>query len=254
MIVLLSPSKTLDFESKPLTKSFTQPVMLKDSELLINELRKYSPEKLAKLMDLSDKLAHLNYDRYQVFNTPFSLDNARQALLAFKGDVYDPLALESYSKADFDFAQHHIRILSGLYGLLRPLDLMQPYRLEMGTTLNNKRGKNLYKFWGKTITDEINKSLKADKNKMVINLASVEYFHSVQPESLEAPLLNIVFKEKQKGGLKIIGLFAKKARGMMTNFIIKNHIDKPESLKDFDEEGYVFQPSLSNSSQWLFTR
>lgn len=254
MIVLLSPSKTLDFESPLYTNVSTQPEMLEDSLLLIKELRKYSPEKIASLMDISDKLAHLNYSRYQSFELPFTPQNARAALLAFKGDVYEPLALESYNKADFTFAQKHVRILSGLYGLLKPLDLMQPYRLEMGTSLKNARGKDLYGFWGERITDAINQSLKNVKNKMVINLASVEYFHAVKPDKLNGALLTIAFKERQKGALKVIGLFAKKARGMMTNYMIKHKIEKPEGLKDFREEGYVFEKTLSNDGQWVFAR
>ena len=205
-------------------------------------------------MDLSDKLAHLNYDRYQTFSTPFTPDNARQALLAFKGDVYAPMEVASYTKKQFEFAQAHLRILSGLYGLLKPLDLMQPYRLEMGTSLPNSRGKNLYEFWEKRIAKAINNDLKNHKNKIVINLASVEYFHSVKPELLDGTLLTIAFKEKHKGGLKVIGLFAKKARGMMANFIIKNGIYDSAELKGFTQDGYSYQRTLSNEQEWVFTR
>ncbi len=256
MIVLLSPSKTLDYDTLAVTKLHSQPDMLNDSLLLIKTLKKYSPAKIATLMDLSDKLAHLNYDRYQTFSAPFTPDNARQALLAFKGDVYAPMEVASYTKKQFEFAQAHLRILSGLYGLLKPLDLMQPYRLEMGTSLPNPRGKDLYKFWGNRITKAINNTIKDHKIKTVINLASVEYFHSVKPELLDGKLLTIAFKEKekQKSGLKVIGLFAKKARGMMANFIIKNGIDDSAELKAFTQDGYSYQRTLSNEQEWVFTR
>jgi len=254
MLLLLSPSKKLDFDHAPLLKLHSQPEMLKESLVLIKELQKYTPKKIAKLMDLSDKLAELNTHRYQQFQTPFTLENARQALTAFKGDVYAPMKVESYSKADFEFAQEHVRVLSGLYGLLKPLDLIQPYRLEMGTALPTKRGKNLYDFWGTAITDAINKALKAHKNRQIINLASVEYFQAVKPELLSAPLLNIVFKEKHKGALKIIGLFAKKARGMMADFIIKNRVDSTKEIQNFAAGGYRFEKSLSNSQDWVFIR
>ena len=254
MILLLSPSKTLDFTTASPVETYSQPEMLKESAILIKELCTYSPKKIAKLMGISDKLAQLNADRYQAFKTPFTPANAKQALAAFKGDVYAPMNIASYSKADFDFAQDHVRILSGLYGLLKPLDLIQPYRLEMGTTLPNKRGKNLYDFWGKSITDAVNNTIENHKNKIVINLASVEYFHSIKPNTLQAPLLNITFKEKHKGGLKIIGLFAKKARGMMADFVIKNRIDAVKDIMQFNQSGYSFEKSLSDEQEWVFVR
>ena len=254
MLTLLSPSKTLDFDTPLSTKAHSQPEMLKEAALLIKALRQYTPKKLGSLMGISDKLAQLNYERYQNFSTPFTPDNAKAALLAFKGDVYEPMEAESYSKTDFDFAQNHLRILSGLYGLLKPLDLIQPYRLEMGTNLPNPRGKNLYEFWGSSITDTLNKSIKPHKNKWVINLASMEYFQSIKPELLTANLLTIQFKDKHKGSLKIIGLFAKKARGMMANFIIKNQFDSPKDLQSFYENGYRFEKALSNDTEWVFVR
>jgi len=254
MIIILSPSKTLDFQTSTLTKIHTSPAFLKESSILIKQLRKYSPKKIATLMGISEKLALLNVQRYKDFSPPFTMDNARQALLAFKGDVYTPMQVESYSKDDLAFAQNHLRILSGLYGVLRPLDLIQPYRLEMGISLPNPRGKNLYDFWNERITQALNNDIKNHKNKSVINIASVEYFHSVKPDLLEGKLLTVVFKEKQKGSLKIIGLFAKKARGMMANFVIKNGIDKPDGIKSFNEAGYGFQPSLSGDKEWVFIR
>jgi cytoplasmic iron level regulating protein YaaA (DUF328/UPF0246 family) len=254
MMLVLSPSKTLDYETPVKLATHTQPDMLAESQALIKELRKYTPQKLSELMDISDKLASLNVQRYKDFAMPFTQKNARQAILAFKGDVYDGIDVEHYGKEDFAFAQEHVRILSGLYGLLKPLDLMQPYRLEMGTSLKNPRGKDLYAFWGDRITRSINEALAKHKNKLLINLASEEYAKAIQPKALEIPLLNIVFKENQKGTLKIIGLFAKKARGMMANYIIKNQIDNSAALKKFKESGYGFEPSLSDENHYVFVR
>jgi len=251
MILVLSPSKTLDFETRPRIATHTMPDMLKESRTLIKELRGYTPKKLSALMDISDKLAALNVQRYKDFATPFTPANARQALLAFKGDVYGPIEVDSYSKDDFAFAQKHMRILSGLYGLLRPLDLIQPYRLEMGTRLKNPKGRDLYSFWGEGITQALN---EANKSKVLVNLASEEYFKAVKPAQLDGRLINIIFKENQKGKLKIIGLFAKKARGMMANYIVKNRVVDEEELKHFKAGGYQFQPALSNAMDWVFVR
>ncbi|MDX1974093.1 MAG: peroxide stress protein YaaA [Rickettsiales bacterium] len=254
MILLLSPSKTLDFESIIACKHHTIPERLKDSAELIKTLRGYSPAQLSKLMDISDKLAALNVQRYQDFSTPFTTKNARQAILAFKGDVYEGIEVERYKQADFDFAQKHLRILSGLYGLLKPLDLMQPYRLEMGTRLPTKRGKDLYQFWGASLTDRLNAELKGEKQPLLVNLASEEYFKAVQPKLLQAPLLHITFKESQKGKLKVVGLFAKKARGLMANYIIRQRITHPTALQQFDESGYQFEKSHSSDHEWVFIR
>jgi cytoplasmic iron level regulating protein YaaA (DUF328/UPF0246 family) len=253
MILVLSPSKTLDEKSWPLAEH-TQPDMLDDSQLLVNALKKYTPAKLQALMDISEKLATLNVQRYKDFSLPFTRDNAKQALLMFKGDVYEGMDVAHYGKADFAFAQKHLRILSGLYGLLRPLDLMQPYRLEMGTRLASKRGKDLYQFWGARITDAINAAAAGHAHPVLINLASEEYFKAVQPGALAMPVINVIFKENQKGKLKIIGLFAKRARGLMADYIIKKRIENPKDIKKFSAEGYQFQPSLSNASDWVFTR
>lgn len=254
MLLVLSPSKTLDFESKPRIATHSLPDMLKESQALVKELRAYTPKKLSVLMGISDKLAALNARRYKDFSTPFTLANAKQALLAFKGDVYEPIEVESYGRDEFAFAQEHVHILSGLYGLLKPLDLIQPYRLEMGTRLKNPRGKDLYAFWGGRITQAVNKTLAGHKRKVLLNLASEEYFSAVQPDKLEGQLIHIVFKENQKGKLKIIGLFAKKARGMMANYIIRNHIDDADALKAFHDGGYHFEKSLSSPDKWVFVR
>jgi len=250
MIIVLSPSKTLDFASKPRIKTYTQPALLAESETLIKTLRGYSEARLKKLMGISDKLAALNAQRYKNFHTPFTPDNAKQAILAFKGDVYEGIDVESYGKAHFEFAQKHVRILSGLYGLLKPLDLIQPYRLEMGIRLPTKRGKDLYGFWGDLITEVLN----AEKSVPLINLASEEYFSAVKPDVFKGDILHIVFKEKHKGTLKIIGLFAKKARGMMASFVVKNRITDAAGLKDFTESGYRFAPKLSGEDSCVFVR
>lgn len=254
MIVLLSPSKRLDFESLIPVTEYTEPEMLEDAEQLIKVLKKYSKAQIARLMDISASLATLNYGRYQQFHTPFTSKNARPALLAFKGDVYEGMDAIHYSKQDFAFAQKHLRILSGLYGLLRPLDLIQPYRLEMGTLLKTAKGKDLYAFWGGKITEAINTACKESRSSHVINLASEEYFHAVKPDKLSKPLINMVFKEKKGSQLKIIGLLAKKARGVMANYIITQHLTRPEQLKGYREGGYRFQTELSDESHWVFAR
>jgi uncharacterized protein len=254
MLLVLSPSKTLDTEHWPQTKTYTQPDMLSDTQKLAKLMREYSPAKLQKLMGISEKLANLNVQRYKDFKTPFTPDNAKQALLMFKGDVYEGMDIDHYKEADFTFAQKHVRILSGLYGLLRPLDLIQPYRLEMGTRLANPKGKDLYAFWGSAITDAINAALAGHKSNYLLNLASEEYFKAVHPKALDGKLITIQFKENQKGTLKVIGLFAKRARGMMSDYIIKNRIDSPAKLVGFNHEGYAFAKELSNPSQYIFIR
>lgn len=250
MLILLSPSKTQDFTSPAPKTAHSMPELLSDSETLVKELRKLSAPKLGELMEISDKLSALNYARYQEFHTPFTAKNARPALLAFKGDVYDGFDLSQYDKEDFAFAQKHLHILSGLYGLLRPLDLIQPYRLEMSIRLKNPRGKDLYAFWGGRITEAIN----AAKPKHIINLASLEYFKAVQPGKLKAPLVTPVFKEKKGNQLKIIGLFAKAARGVMADYIIRHRLKNPEALKEFSENGYRFREDLSKDGELVFVR
>lgn len=254
MLIVISPAKTLDFESPSRTGKFTTPDFLDESEELVNILREMSPAELAKLMKISDKLAGLNAARFGSWSRPFNQENARQALLAFKGDVYTGLDAESFKATDFNFAQKHLRILSGLYGLLRPLDLIQAYRLEMGSRLKNDKGKDLYAFWGDKITEQINKDLKKLNNPVLVNLASNEYFKSIKSNKLSAEVITPVFKEQKNGQYKVLALYAKKARGLMSAYIIKNKITDPEDIMDFSEEGYRFNKALSGPEQWVFTR
>lgn len=254
MLLLLSPAKTLDY-SDPKTELHDQPRLLSDSQPLIDILKDKSESELMELMKISEDLATLNRERYEDFETPFDLSNAKQSILAFKGDVYVGLGAEDFSEEDLQFAQGQIRILSGLYGLLRPLDLMQPYRLEMGTKLQNKRGKNLYEYWGARITELLNADLNANgQDKSVINLASREYFSAVKPGKLAGKLYQIDFKEHRGDQYKIIAVYAKKARGMMARFAVKNRIASPEGLKSFDMDGYSFNSELSEPQHFVFTR
>ena len=254
MLIVISPAKTLDFETAPTTNEFTQPEYLKESRKLISELKKLSPAEVSSLMKISDKLGTLNFLRFNDWKTPFKLNNAKQALLAFKGDVYTGLDAESLSKQDLKFAQKHLRILSGLYGVLKPLDLMQAYRLEMGTQFENKKGKDLYEFWGAKITDHINDDLKTSKSKYLINLASNEYFKSLQADDIKAEIIVPVFKDYKNGKYKIISFYAKKARGLMSAFIIKNRLKDPEDIKKFNIDGYKFYKSESDGKNWVFQR
>lgn len=254
MITLISPSKTQDFSDTTNFSDYTEPHFLNESARLIKELKKKSVKKIGDLMEVSEKIAELNYHRYQNFNIPFSPDNARQALLAFRGDVYTDIEIDSYSKKDFEFAQEHLRILSGLYGLLRPLDLIQPYRLEMKIKLKNSRGKNLYEFWGDRITKALNEALLKQKSQYVVNLASNEYFKAINPKNLKGKIITPVFKENHNGTYKIIAIYAKRARGMMSNFIIRNKIDAVEKLKTFQEAGYEYSEPMSTENEWAFIR
>jgi len=254
MIFVLSPAKTLDYQTPPTTRSHTEPEFLDQSAQLIALLRRLSPADVAALMDISDPLAALNVARYDAWSLPFTPANAKQAVLAFDGDVYDGLRAPDLRKADLDYAQKHLRILSGLYGLLRPLDLMQPYRLEMGTKLANPRGKDLYAFWGERQTDALNALLARQKNKVLVNLASEEYFRSVKPKRLAGRLLTPGFEEWKGGRYKIVSFFAKKARGLMARYAIVNRIDTPEGLQGFDCEGYAFDRKASNDDTFVFRR
>ena len=254
MIITLSPSKGQDFETPALTKKYSRPADLMASGLLIKELRKIKAEQLRELMDVSSNIAELNVARYKSFKTPFTPKNARQALLAFKGDVYSGIDVEHFSAADYDYAQDHLRILSGLYGCLRPLDLIQPYRLEMKTRLKNPRGDNLYQFWGEEITNSLNKVLKKQQQAVLVNLASNEYFKSVKPQLLQGELLNINFKETKNGKTRVVAIFAKRARGMMADYIIRNRIEEPAGIKKFRKDGYRFSKELSDDRQWTFVR
>lgn len=254
MLLVISPAKTLDYDTAPQTDIYTIPDFLEDSQELINRARKYSTLDISEIMDVSSKIAELNFNRFEAWHTPFTPDNAKQAILAFKGDVYTGLEAETFSKKDFQFAQKHLRILSGLYGLLRPLDLMQAYRLEMGRKIDNERGKNLYEFWGTIITEALNEQLKNTRSKHLINLASNEYFKAVKPKLLNAEIITPAFKDWKNGDYKMMGVYAKKARGMLSRYIIQNQITDPEKMKSFKEDGYQFNESLSNGNNWVFTR
>ena len=254
MLMVISPAKTLDFESKPVTARFTQPQYLDHSQELIEQLRELSPAQISELMHVSDKIGGLNAARFGSWTPAFTPANAKQALLAFKGDVYTGLAAEDFSEEDFDFAQAHLRMLSGLYGVLRPLDLMQPYRLEMGIRLENPRGKDLYQFWGDTITEKLNQALQAQGDDIVINLASDEYFKSVKTQKLQGQLIKPVFLDEKNGKFKVISFYAKKARGLMSRYIIENRLTQPEQLKSFNSEGYFFDAEASEKGELVFKR
>ncbi|MCY1264508.1 hypothetical protein D9M70_128600 [compost metagenome] len=254
MLLVISPAKTLDYETPPVTSRFTQPEFLDHAQELIEQLRELSPAQIAELMHLSDKLAGLNAARYGSWHPDFTPANAKQALLAFKGDVYTGLNAEDFNEADFDFAQQHLRMLSGLYGLLRPLDLMQPYRLEMGTKLANARGKDLYAFWGERISGWLNEALAAQGDDILLNLASNEYFSSVKRKALNARVIDTEFKDLKNGQYKIISFYAKKARGLMARYVIKERLTSPEGLKDFNYQGYRYSAEHSGPDNLVFLR
>ncbi len=254
MLIVVSPAKTLDYTTPPKTKKFTLPDYLDDSAELIHRMREFSSLDISELMKVSTKIAVLNFDRYEVWNKNFTEKNAKQAVLAFKGDVYTGLDAESFTAKDFSFAQSHFRMLSGLYGLLRPLDLMQAYRLEMGTKLSTERGKNLYEFWGNEVTEGLNKQLKKIKSKYLINLASNEYFKVVKPRVLKGEIITPAFKELKNDDYKMIGIYAKKARGLLSRYIIQNQLSDIEDIKSFDMDGYKFNKKVSSGNNWVFTR
>jgi uncharacterized protein len=256
MLVLISPAKSLDYESELTQENFTIPYFSKDTEKLAKQLKNLSVADLEKMMGISKKLAELNFTRFQEFSPKFNLKNSKQALLLFNGDVYGSIEKDKFSVADFDFAQKHLRILSGFYGILKPLDLMRPYRLEMGTDFRKTKIeealkiKNLYQFWG----DKISQYLNLEKSKYIINLASEEYFSAINSKEISAKIINIIFKESKNGAYKIIGIHAKKARGMMVNFIIRNKITELQKLKTFVVGGYSFSKELSGESDFVFIR
>ncbi|MEX5342913.1 peroxide stress protein YaaA [Pseudomonas sp. I2] len=254
MLTVISPAKTLDYDTPPVTQRFTLPQYLDDSQALITQLRELSPAQISELMHLSDKLAGLNAARFGSWTPDFTPANAKQALLAFKGDVYTGLDAESLDEDDFSYAQDHLRMLSGLYGLLRPLDLMQPYRLEMGTKLANARGKDLYAFWGTRISEWLNQALADQGDDVLLNLASNEYFSAVKRSALNARVINVDFKDFKNGQYKIISFYAKKARGMMSRFVIQERIDDPERLKQFDAQGYYYSAEQSKPDHLVFLR
>lgn len=254
MITIISPAKNLEKRNQLITNQYTIPEFLKDAEILIDELRQLSPQDLAELMGVNKNIAEINYERFMRWTHQISTENAQQAIFMFNGHAYKTLKAETLDEKELEFAQQHVRILSGLYGILRPLDLIQPYRLEMGTHLNTERGENLYKFWNNKINRKINTTLQNQKNPTLINLASQEYFKAIKPESLEGNIITPVFKEKKNNEYKTIAVYAKKARGAMTRFIIKEKIENPEALKTFEEDGYVFNNELSSKKEWVFTR
>ena len=254
MLILISPAKTLDYQSPLATTRYTQPELLEYSQQLIGIARKLSAPQIGKLMSISDKLADLNATRFHDWHPDFTPQNARQAILAFKGDVYTGLQAETLTEDDFDFAQRHLRMLSGLYGVLRPLDLMQPYRLEMGTKLANARGANLYEFWGERISGWLNEALAAQGDDILLNLASNEYFGAVKRKALNARIIDTEFKDLKNGQYKIISFYAKKARGLMARYVIKERIRDPEQLKAFDYQGYRYSAEQSKPDSLVFLR
>lgn len=254
MLIVLSPAKTLDYTTPSTTAVHSQPDFTRDSAELIETLRRYSPAQIGSLMRISDPLAELNAGRYAAWTPQFTPENSKQAVLAFNGDVYEGLNASSLNAKQLDYSQSHIRILSGLYGVLRPLDLMQPYRLEMGTKLATGRGKDLYAFWGDTVTDELNKALAAQKSGALINLASEEYFKVVKPRLLAAPVITPIFEDWKNGKYKVISFYAKRARGLMARYAALKKIKQAEKLKAFDFEGYAFDAAGSNDRNWLFRR
>ncbi|MFT6067962.1 MAG: cytoplasmic iron level regulating protein YaaA (DUF328/UPF0246 family) [Bacteriovoracaceae bacterium] len=252
MLIVISPAKKLDFENQAPLKDFSQPLFLKEANLLINDLKKCKPEEISKLMGLSENLTKLNIQRYKTFKTPFNLKNSKQALYAFRGDTYVGLDADTMESKQVKFAQDHLRILSGLYGLVSPLDLIQPYRLEMGTKFSCQGKANLHKFWNEPVTNKVNELL--DKKKVLINLASKEYFSAIDLKKLNGEVITPVFKEKKDDDYKIISFFAKKARGMMSRYIIDNELTDPKDILSFDRDNYKYNKKLSTPSEPVFTR
>lgn len=253
MLLVISPAKNLDFETPAVTQTATQPRYLEQATTLIEQLQQFSVQDVASLMKLSDKLAGLNLGRFQSWATPFNADNAKQAVLAFNGDVYTGLDAATLDDAGFDYAQKHLRILSGLYGVLKPLDYMQPYRLEMGTKLGNRKGKDLYAFWGEQLKDSLETEPEL-ADKVLINLASNEYFKAVKAKQLDARIINPIFKDAKNSQYKIISFYAKKARGLMSRYIIDHKLTEPEQIKAFNVDGYYFSEAQSTGDDWVFLR
>lgn len=254
MIIVLSPAKTLDFETPAPTKEYSQASLLLESELLIDRCKKLSMQDIASLMKVSDKIAGLNVARFADWSLPLSSDSAKQALFAFKGDVYTGLQAETLAPKTLSYAQQHLRILSGLYGLLKPLDLMLAYRLEMGTKLDNFRGANLYQFWGSIVTNAVNEALQAQQDNVLVNLASNEYFKAVKKKELKGQIITPIFKDQKNGQYKVISFYAKKARGLMARYILENELTEVEQLKTFDVDGYYFVAADSTATDLVFYR
>ncbi len=253
MLLIIAPSKTQDFKNSP-GREGSQPALLQESELLIEELRKLSLDELGKLMKMSEQLALQTQQRINAFEMPFTSLNARPAITVFQGDVYSRIALEDYGRENLDYMQNHLRILSGLYGILRPLDLMQPYRLEMGCRLQNNRGGNLYEFWGEKITDEVNSVLADHKEPVLVNLASAEYSRVIKKKNLHGTILQIDFKERKGDSYRVVAIHAKRARGMMVDFAVRNRVQSVAELKNFEQEEYIFRSDLSSEEKYVFTR
>tara|TARA_Y100001970_G_C14193153_1_gene836554 strand:- start:603 stop:1370 length:768 start_codon:yes stop_codon:yes gene_type:complete len=254
MLMVLSPSKTMDHKTPSITKNYSIPEYLEKSEELVKVVQKKKSEELMDLMKISQKIAELNVNRFNSWHLPFNKENSKQAVLAFKGDVYSGLNANNLSENKLKYAQKHLRIISGLYGLLRPLDLMQPYRLEMGLKLKTRSAVDLYEFWGEKITDAINILLEKENEPVLINLASNEYFKSINKEKIDCRLITPEFKDFKNGKYKMISFFAKKARGMMARYSIENNILDPNELKNFDYEGYSYNSELSKVNNWVFCR
>ncbi|WP_180057411.1 MULTISPECIES: peroxide stress protein YaaA [unclassified Acinetobacter] len=254
MLALISPAKTLDYETALPTEKFTQPRLLDHSQELIEVASKLSASEIASLMSVSEKIATLNAERFRDWQPEFNFANARQAIFAFKGDVYTGLNAYQLEKQDIDYAQKHLRMLSGLYGLLRPLDLMMPYRLEMGTKLKNTRGNNLYEFWGNTITETINADLAQAESELLVNIASDEYYKSVKESKIKAEIIKPVFLDQKNGKYKVISFYAKKARGLMARYLLENKIERAEDIKSFNTDGYYFDAESSLKGELVFKR
>ncbi len=254
MLTILGPAKTIDTSPHGITERFSNPQYLQRAEELVKQLRSYSISELKNLMKVSDKLAVLNFERYAQWHTPYTVEEGQQAILAFSGEVFNGLQARSLNESDFLFAQEHIRFLSGLYGVLRPLDLILPYRLEMGSKMTNPRGKNLYEFWKEIIPKHITEETGLQERRVLINLASNEYFKSLQPGSFPYEIITPVFKESDGAGFRNVTIYAKKARGMMLRFIIQNRINDPGYLQAFDADGYYFNNDLSSKKEWIFCR
>ena len=250
----MNSSKTLDFQQKAAISKHTIPDLKKDADMLVKELRKLPAADFSKLLKTSQKLTELNVERYANWQTDMKKSNAKQALIAFRGDIYSGMEVDDYKIKDFNFAQKHVRILSGLYGILRPLDLIQPYRLEMATKLATTRGKNMYDFWGTKINEIIKALLKQEKSGTIVNLCSMEYFKAIKSDLLDVKVITPAFKEFRDGTYRFITLYAKKARGMMCNYIIRNQLKETNDLKSFDVDGYRFNKNLSTDKEWVFTR
>ena len=254
MLALISPAKKLDVENEPPLGDFTIPQLLDNSEELVDTVKGLGKGRLKALMNLSDALTELNHVRYERYSTPFTPSNAKQAVFMFRGDTYVGLDADTLSEDDLTYAQSHLGILSGLYGVLRPLDLIQPYRLEMGSRLNTQRGKDLYDFWGSRLTDACNEVTASHENRTVVSLASKEYIGAIQPANLAGPFVTCHFKEIRDGVPRTIGLVAKKARGRMARFIVRNRVESEDDLKGFGEDGYAFEPGLSSDEDLVFVR